>query len=41
MSEHEYYEVEDIKDIRKIKNKIELFIKWVGYSNHQNTWEPL
>lgn len=35
------YEVERIVDKRRKKNQTEYFVKWVGYSESQNTWEPL
>lgn len=41
MSESEEYEIEDIIDIWKINNKIDILIKWTGYSSENNTWEPI
>lgn len=35
------YEVERIVDKRKYKGKVEYLIKWKGYSNEENTWEPI
>ena len=35
------YEVEKIKDKRIINDKIEYLIKWKGYSDFENTWEPI
>lgn len=34
------YEVEYIQDIIKINNKIKVLIKWKGYDECENTWEP-
>lgn len=35
------YEVKKILDLRKDKNgQLEYRIKWTGYSNKYNTWEP-
>ncbi len=33
--------VQKIIDDRKIKGKVEFLIKWKGYANKDNTWEPL
>ena len=35
------YEVEKIKDKRIINDKIEYLIKWKGYSDFENSWEPI
>ena len=35
-----YYEVEKIVKARKRKGKREFLIKWKGYPESQNTWEP-
>src|SRR5712675_3250206 len=34
----EEYEVEEIRDKRKRRNKTEHLIKWKGYSEVENTW---
>jgi hypothetical protein len=34
------YDVEEIIDKRKIKNKTEYLIKWKGYNFSECTWEP-
>ncbi len=31
--------MENIRKERVLKDKIQFLIKWVGYSEHQNTWE--
>lgn len=38
-SEDEVYEVEEIVDHRKKNGKLQYFLKWVGYSSSENTWE--
>lgn len=35
------FEVEKIVNKRRKKNKTEYLVKWVGFSESQNTWEPL
>ena len=41
-SEEETYIVQKVTDIKKNQNgKIEIYIKWKGYPQSQNTWEPL
>ena len=39
--EGEEYNVEEILDSRLKRGKIEYLVKWEGYSNEENTWEPL
>ena len=38
-TEAEVYEVERIVKHRKLHRKLQFFIKWVGFSNDENTWE--
>eukprot|EP01040_Poterioochromonas_malhamensis_P009168 gene9168-9941_t len=38
--EEEMYEIEAIRDEKKVKNKIYYFIKWKGYKVSESTWEP-
>lgn len=37
----EFYQVEKICDCKTVRGKKFYFIKWVGYSSKDNTWEPL
>ena len=39
--DHEYFEVEDVLDSRRIGNRIQYLIKWKGYPHSDNSWEPL
>jgi hypothetical protein len=33
-------EVEKILDIRKIRKRLQWLVKWLGYGNEHNIWEP-
>ena len=35
------YEVEEVLDSRLKKGKLEYLVKWSGYTNKYNTWEPV
>jgi hypothetical protein len=34
------YEVERILDSRRHRNHLEYLVKWVGYPDHDASWEP-
>jgi len=36
----EEYIVEEILDSRLRRNKLEFLVKWEGYTNENNSWEP-
>ena len=38
--DHEYFEVEDIQDSCRTRNRLEYLIKWKGYPDSDNFWEP-
>ena len=35
------FKVETILDSRHVKNRLQYFIKWIGYSDSDNSWELL
>ena len=39
-SQEEEYEVEEILGVRTRHGKLQWLVKWVGYGNEHNTWEP-
>ena len=41
MSGEELYNIEKIRDRRKVNGKFEYKIKWEGYPMSQSTWEPM
>ena len=38
--DHEYFEVEDVLDSHRIRNQLKYLIKWKGYLESNNSWEP-
>ena len=39
--EEEFYTVEKILDKRKKGKRVTYLVKWQGYSDEDNTWEPV
>ena len=38
--EDDEYEVEEIRDLQKIGRQWKYLVKWLGWPESQNTWEP-
>lgn len=36
----EHYKIEAVKEIRRINGRLEFLVKWAGYSEMLNSWEP-
>lgn len=36
----EVFEVEAIKGVREVDSGLEYYVKWKGYPDTENTWEP-
>lgn len=40
IEEEEEWEIERILEYNRPRNKRRYFVKWKGFSDHDNTWEP-
>jgi hypothetical protein len=41
INDHEEFEVEQIVDKRLHRRRVEYLVRWVGYPEHEATWEPV
>jgi len=37
----EYFEIEDILDSKRMGHRLQYLIKWKGFPDSENSWEPL
>lgn len=36
----QYFEVEEFVDCRRVDGRIQYLVKWAGYPDSENSWEP-
>jgi hypothetical protein len=41
ISKQEYFQIDSLLDIRKVRKGYEVLVQWLGFSDEDNSWEPI
>ena len=40
MDDEKFYEIEALRNHHFVRGKLQLYVKWVGYTEEHNEWRP-